>query len=94
MFDWIERNSSPDAVLTGNLDPVLYLYTGRKSVRGFVQNPYLLHYSTDEHAQPLGSPSELLDTIRWVRGELPSLRTQCLISPGALSDTTDRGITA
>ena len=67
MFDWIERNSSPDAVLTGNLDPVLYLYTGRKSVRGFVQNPYQLHYSTDEHAQPLGPPRELLDTIRWYR---------------------------
>jgi len=65
MFDWIERNSSPDAVLIGNLDPVLYLYTGRKSVRGFVQNPYLLHYTADERALPLGRPSELLDTIRW-----------------------------
>ena len=65
MFDWIERNSSPDAVLIGNLDPVFYLYTGRKSVRGFVQNPYLLHYSTDERALPLGPPAELLETIRW-----------------------------
>ena len=65
MFDWIERNSSPDAVLIGNLDPVLYLYTGRKSVRGFVQNPYLLHYTSDERALPLGRPSELLETIRW-----------------------------
>jgi len=65
MFDWIERNSSPDAVLIGNLDPVLYLYTGRKSVRGFVQNPYLLHYSADERALPLGPAGELLDTIRW-----------------------------
>jgi hypothetical protein len=65
MFDWIERNSSPDAVLIGNLDPVLYLYTGRKSVRGFVQNPYLLHYTADERALPLGRTSELLETIRW-----------------------------
>jgi hypothetical protein len=55
MFDWIERNSSPDAVLIGNLDPVLYLYTGRKSVRGFVQNPYLLHYTADERALPPGT---------------------------------------
>ena len=29
----------------GNLDPAMYLYTGRKSVRGFVQDPFLLHYS-------------------------------------------------
>jgi hypothetical protein len=65
MLDWIERNSSPGAVLIGNLDPVLYLYTGRKSVRGFVQNPYLLHYTADEQALPLGPAGELFDTIRW-----------------------------
>jgi hypothetical protein len=69
MFDWIERNSSPDAVLIGNLDPVLYLYTGRKSVRGFVQNPYLLHYSADERSLPLGPARGLFDTIRWYRAD-------------------------
>lgn len=65
MFDWIERNASPDAVLIGNLDPVLYLYTGRKSVRGFVQNPYLLHYAADARALALGPAGELFETIRW-----------------------------
>src|SRR5579859_900151 len=67
MLDWIGRNSSPHAVLIGNLDPVLYLYTGRKSVRAFMPNPYLLHYTAGESASPLGPPGELLDTIRWYR---------------------------
>lgn len=67
MLDWIARNAPPDAVLVGNLDPVFYLYTGRKSVRAFVPNPYLLHYAAIEAASPLGSPAELLDTIRWYR---------------------------
>jgi hypothetical protein len=67
MFDWIKRNSPPDAVLAGNLDPVLYLYTGRKSVRAFVPNPYLLHYAAGEGVLPLGTPTELLDTIRGYR---------------------------
>ncbi len=67
MLAWLDENSAPDAVLIGNLDPVLYLYTGRKSVRGFVQNPYLLHYAAGEQSLPLGSADEMLDTIRWYR---------------------------
>jgi hypothetical protein len=43
------------------------LVQSRKSVRGFVQNPYLLHYTADEGALPLGRASELLDTIRWYK---------------------------
>jgi len=67
MLNWIGRNAPPDAVLIGNLDPVLYLYTGRKSVRAFIPNPYLLHYATGEGVSPLGLPGELLDIIRWYR---------------------------
>ncbi|HXI39264.1 MAG TPA: hypothetical protein VNH83_04775 [Bryobacteraceae bacterium] len=67
MLDWIGRNAPPDAVLIGNLDPVLYLYTGRKSVRAFIPNPYLLHYATGAGVSPLGTPGELLDIIRWYR---------------------------
>jgi hypothetical protein len=67
MFDWIGRHAPPDAVLVGNLDPVLYLYTGRKSVRAFTPDPYLLHYAPGEGAAPLGPPGELLDAIRWYR---------------------------
>ncbi len=67
MFDWIGKNSRLDAVLVGNLDPVFYLYTGRKSVRAFVPDPYLLHYAAGEGASPLGLPAELLATIRRYR---------------------------
>jgi hypothetical protein len=55
---WLTRNTSPHAVLMGNLDPALYLYTGRKSVRGFVQDPYQLHYAAG--AGPLGSAGDML----------------------------------
>ena len=60
MLAWLNRNTSRQAVLMGNLDPALYLYTGRTSVRGFVQDPYQLHYAAG--ARPLGSPSDLLRT--------------------------------
>ena len=37
-----------------NRDPVVYLLTGRKSVRAFKRDPYLLLYSSDENRRPLG----------------------------------------
>jgi 4-amino-4-deoxy-L-arabinose transferase-like glycosyltransferase len=59
---WINRNTAGDAVLMGNLDPALYLYTGRKSVRGLRQDPYHLHY--DPRGEwPLGSPADLQRAI-------------------------------
>jgi hypothetical protein len=58
LLAWLNRNASHNAVLMGNLDPALYLYTGRKSVRGFVQDPYELHYAAG--ARPLGSARDML----------------------------------
>jgi hypothetical protein len=63
LAEWIRRSTPQDAVLMGNLDPVLYLYTGRKAVRGFVADPYQLHYAGGS-ARPLGTADEMLDTIR------------------------------
>jgi len=63
MFSWLRENTPSDAVLMGNLDPAMYLYTGRKSVRGFVQDPFPLHYSGSTDAQPLGAAAELLAAI-------------------------------
>jgi hypothetical protein len=59
---WLKRNTAGDAVLMGNLDPALYLYTGRKSVRGFRQDPYHLHYD-QEGEWPLGSPAGMRRAI-------------------------------
>jgi hypothetical protein len=63
MFAWLRGNTPADAVLMGNLDPAMYLYTGRKSVRGFVQDPFLLHYSGGADRQPLGRAADLVDAI-------------------------------
>ena len=59
LFDWIRRETPPDAVLTGNLDPTYFLYTGRKAVRAFNDEPYTLFYSANRIAsEPLGSVRE------------------------------------
>jgi hypothetical protein len=60
---WLNGNTAGDAVLMGNLDPALYLYTGRKSVRGFQQDPYRLHYDPRRDEWPLGSPAEMRRAI-------------------------------
>jgi hypothetical protein len=59
---WIRDNTPDDSILLGNLDPAIYLYTGRKAVRGFVADPYLLWYS-GKPEESLGSESDLLDVL-------------------------------
>ena len=56
---WIEENTPPDAVLASNLDPLLFLYTGRKAVRPFEANPVELYYLRRPEGEPLGPPTEL-----------------------------------
>ena len=62
LLDWISENTPRDSVILGNLDPVIYLYTGRKAVRGFVADPYLLCYA-DQSDKPLGSENDLLEVL-------------------------------
>lgn len=62
-FAWVAENTPGDAVLVGNLDPTLYLYTGRKAVRPFTADPYELYYSTREGRAPLGTPRDLVARI-------------------------------
>jgi len=64
---WLGQNTPPDAVLMGNLDPVLYLYTERKSVRGFTTDPFRLHYAATSGVPPLGSAGEMLAVMRHYR---------------------------
>jgi hypothetical protein len=62
LLDWARRNTPEDSVLLGNLDPVYYLYAGRKAVRGFSADPFLLFYSrTPETA--LGGVPDLIHRI-------------------------------
>lgn len=67
LTNWLQRNTPPDAVLMGNLDPVLYLYSGRKSVRGFTADPFLLHYSDEPDGRPLGTARKRLQEIQRYR---------------------------
>lgn len=44
LFAYIRTNTPPESVLLANLDPVFYLNTGRKAVRGFAPSGYTLFY--------------------------------------------------
>jgi hypothetical protein len=63
-LDWIRENTAADSVVMANLDPVFYLYTGRKAVRGFQADPYRLFYMPEPGSQPLGPLAELRRTIQ------------------------------
>jgi hypothetical protein len=56
LMDWVRKSTPKDSVLLGNLDPVYYLYTGRKAVRGFSADPYLLFYSGKPETALGGGP--------------------------------------
>jgi hypothetical protein len=45
MFTQIRSQTAPDAVIMANLDPMFYLYAGRKAARGFVPDRYRLYYA-------------------------------------------------
>ena len=58
--DWIERNTPANAVIAANLDPIYWLYSGRKGIRAFAADPYRLYYAPGAPAGALGSE----DTLR------------------------------
>lgn len=63
MTTWIREHTSRDTILLGNIDPALYLYTDRKSIRGFYADPYLLFYSNPKGANPLGTAAAFREAI-------------------------------
>jgi hypothetical protein len=64
-LDWIRKNTPANAIVLANLDPLFYLYTGRKAVRGFLANPYWLFYNTADPArQPIGTVEDLREMVR------------------------------
>lgn len=60
LFGFIRANTGPDAVLLGDLDDTLFLNTGRKTVRGFIPNPFNLFYGAPQAAV---TPDELSNAI-------------------------------
>ncbi|MDE3196329.1 MAG: DUF2029 domain-containing protein, partial [Acidobacteriota bacterium] len=45
LFGYIRTKTPSDAILLTNLDPMFYLNTGRKAVRGFFPDGYKLYYA-------------------------------------------------
>ncbi len=64
LLAWIRDKTPADAVILTNLDPLFYLYTGRKAVRGFQADPYRLYYAPKPDSQPLGTLADFRETIR------------------------------
>ena len=59
--DWLRFHSSPDAVVGAVLDPMVWLYSGRRSVRYYVQRPVALFY--DNTRSKLEQPEALLANL-------------------------------
>jgi len=59
LAEWIKVNTPADAVVSGNLDPTLYLIGERKAIRVFYHMPYDLFYGLNEEAASSGSTEEI-----------------------------------
>jgi len=73
VFAWVNDNTSPNAVLSGNLDPTYFLFTNRKALRAFETDPYRLYYNV------LGRPGDPVGTSETFRRRLLSTRSDYLI---------------
>src|SRR5579862_3161674 len=62
LLAWLRDRTPAGAVVMGNIDPIVYLFTGRHALRGFRQDPYLLHYTSDPAARPLGDAPEWMES--------------------------------
>jgi hypothetical protein len=63
-LNWIKANTPANAVILANLDPLFYLWTGRKAVRGFAADPYQLFYIQEPGGRPLGTLADFRNTVR------------------------------
>jgi len=60
LFGFIRANTSRDSILLANMDPVFYLNTGRKAVRGFAPSGFTLFYAQRQSAV---TPDQLSSAI-------------------------------
>jgi len=61
---WIEANTSANSVVSANLDPLLYLYSGRKAIRAFRHSPYDTFYADPEFAVPVGTAEDIRQQMK------------------------------
>ncbi|MGD1069411.1 MAG: hypothetical protein ABSB15_04660 [Bryobacteraceae bacterium] len=60
LFAYIRAGTPRDAIVMVNLDPMFYLNTGRKTIRGFSPDGYKLYYG---HPETAVTPDELFAAI-------------------------------
>ncbi len=61
---WLRQNTSNDAVVGANCDPIVFLYSGRKAIRLFSQDNYKLFFDPSPNKLPLGSPERLKSHLK------------------------------
>jgi hypothetical protein len=61
-FAWIRSHTPQDAIVAAGLDPMVWLYTGRRSFRFYNQRAIALFY--DRSRQAIESPDGLLANLR------------------------------
>jgi hypothetical protein len=62
LFHWLKIHSQPDDVIASWKDPMIFLYTGRRTVRPFRINPGLIGYGKD--LEDYGSAEKLFQTLK------------------------------
>jgi hypothetical protein len=78
LLEWVRSETPPNAILAGNLDPMYFLYTGRRSLRAFSPDSFALYYAAGNDArQPLGSVEDLRS--RFIAGGID----YCIWTPAA-----------
>ena len=56
LLEWVKHQTPSTAVVTGNLDPAYFLFSGRPAVRAFTPDSYALFYGAPGSTRaPLGS---------------------------------------
>jgi len=65
LTSWIQANVPQGKIVSANLDPLFYLYTGHKTVRGFAPKYYESLYKTGTAKQrPVGTADDLRRELR------------------------------
>ncbi len=65
MARWIEKNTDTKAILSANIDPFFYLYTGRQGIRSFNPDFYEMFYSPRAaDRKPIGTPAHFCEELR------------------------------
>jgi hypothetical protein len=70
LLTWLSKQTPTDAVVSGNLDPMYYLFTGRKAVRAFAADPLVLYYNMGQQSEnPLGTLDDFRNRLVAVKAD-------------------------